>query len=173
MKYRKKAPLTSRIAFTLVEIALSLGVASFTLIGIIAVIPIAVEAAKQSRDETRATFIASAIIETLRSGPESEGIAQLQANPEAPFAYEPVALRTSIGTVTHDLAYDTEGLFLGRMEEYNYESGENSLPGTIFIARLLLQKDRELIKTEVSVETPAIAPEPNRKKYSYVTFLRP
>lgn len=173
MKYRKKASLTCRAAFTLIEIALSLGIASFALIGILGVIPIAVEAAKQSQDETRATFIASTIIETLRSGPESEGILQLQANPEAPFAYESIALRTSIEPVTHDLAYDNEGLFLGRADDYNYETGENSLPGTIFIARLTLRKDRELVETEVSVETPAIAPERNRKKYSYVTFLRP
>ncbi len=175
MKYQIAAPLTcSRaIAFTLVEIALSLGIASFALIGILGVIPVAVGTAKKARDETCATFIALSIIETLRSGPEGEGLVQVDSKPQVPLAFESVPLRTTIGTVTHDLAYDTEGTFLGRMSGYQYETGEAVLPGTVFVARLILQTDNDLIRTEVSIETPAMATESSRRKYSYVTFIRP
>ncbi len=174
MKDPLEAPLNCRpAAFTLVEIALSLGIASFALIGILGIIPLAVETAKEARDETRATFIALSIIETLRSGHEGEGIIQVRADPEAPGSYESVPLRVTAATVTYDLAYDNEGIFLGRMTEYNYGTGKKTLPGTTFIARLTLQKDSELLRIEVSVEAPAVAEESNRQKYSYVTFMRP
>jgi hypothetical protein len=143
------------------------------MVAILGVIPIAVETAREARHETRATFIAQTIIETLRSGTEGKGTLQIHSNREVPVAFESIPLPPTIETVTYDLAYDIGGGFLGRVEEYDYVMGQKTLSGTVFIARLILQKNGELVKTEVSVEAPAIAREPNRRKYSYVTLIRP
>ena len=171
---REQVPFFSRRrAFTLVEIALSLGIAGFALVAILGVIPVAIETAKEARHETRATFIAQTIMETLRSGIEGNGTLQIDSNREVPVAFESIPLPPAIESVTHDLAYDIGGTFLGQIKEYDYAMGQETLPGTVFIARLILRRNGELVKTEVSVETPAIAAEPNRRKYSYVTLIRP
>jgi type II secretory pathway pseudopilin PulG len=166
-------PASGAAAFTLIEIALAMGIASFALVGILGIIPLAVETARKARCETRATFIALTVLETLRSGNSGEGIIQIDPDPASSPAFESVYLPPATGTLHRDLAYDGEGAFLGRMVAYNYATGEETLQGTVFIARLTLNADNGLIRTEVSVETPAIAPESNRTKYSYMTLITP
>jgi uncharacterized protein (TIGR02598 family) len=54
-------------AFSLIEVVLALGVASVALVGILALVPIALKTARTSQDETRVAQIAQKVCDDLRS----------------------------------------------------------------------------------------------------------
>ena len=55
-------------AFSLVEVALALGIAGFVLVGLIGAIPVASNAGRQSIEQSRAASIAGTIFASLRAG---------------------------------------------------------------------------------------------------------
>src|SRR5215510_13934691 len=55
--------------FSLVEVALSLAIVSFAIIAIMGLFPVALQTAKESNRETRATLIARRIVDELQSLP--------------------------------------------------------------------------------------------------------
>jgi hypothetical protein len=63
----KRCP--GKAAFSLVEVAFAVGVASFCLITIIALIPAGITANQSSIEQTQATSLLSAIVADLRSAP--------------------------------------------------------------------------------------------------------
>lgn len=158
----------SQHAFSLVEIALALGVMGFALVAILGMVPVAVESARESREETRATFIACSLIETLQSGDKASAILETSPGIFSAISFPPTT------TISRDFAYDAEGVLIGEATAYNYATGGNSPANAAFIARLTLtpQTDKP-VHLECRVETPATAAVANRKAYSFVTFLAP
>lgn len=63
-----KRSLSSR-AFTLIEIVLAVGIISFSLVGILGLFPVAMNAARESREETQAAFVARTLFAGLLADP--------------------------------------------------------------------------------------------------------
>ncbi|MBE7157539.1 MAG: hypothetical protein INR62_03735 [Rhodospirillales bacterium] len=57
-----------RRAFSLVEVALALGIAGFVLVGLIGAIPVASNVGRQSIEQSRAASIAGTVFTSLRAG---------------------------------------------------------------------------------------------------------
>ena len=57
-----------RRAFSLVEVALALGIVAFVLVGLIGAIPVASDAGRRSIEQTRAASIADTVFASLRAG---------------------------------------------------------------------------------------------------------
>lgn len=64
-----RRPGRCRRAFSLVEVALSLGIAGFILVGLLGAIPVASNAGRQSVEQGRAASIAGTVFASLRAGP--------------------------------------------------------------------------------------------------------
>ena len=73
----------SRRAFSLVEVALALGIAGFVLVGLIGAIPVASSVGRQSIEQTRAVSIAGTVFASLRAG--RFGAESLLDDGSAPF----------------------------------------------------------------------------------------
>lgn len=58
-------------AFSLIEIALALGIITFALVGIVGLFPVAVGAATDSQQETQAALIARSIFNQLQATPDT------------------------------------------------------------------------------------------------------
>lgn len=157
-------------AFSLIEIALALGVVAFALVAILGMVPVAVDAASESRLETRATFIARSMIETLRAGARAEGLIEV-----TPEEFRPEAFPVGTDSTTLYLAYDNDGKMISEAVSYDYTDGGNIPMDAVFMVRLTLtgQGDNEPVHVEASVETPAVAAEENRKKFPFVTLIAP
>jgi len=65
----KRSVLSTRAGFSLIEIILALGIISFTLVGILGLFPVAVNAAADSQHETQAALIARSMFHELESHP--------------------------------------------------------------------------------------------------------
>lgn len=157
-----------REAFTLVEIALALGVAAFALVAIIGMVPVALDNARESRQQTRAAFIARTIFGDLFSGMEGKVVVQTtNAGSDSDFSL--VTLEPGLAE-TYTLAFDEAGRLLGPAGDF--VAGTGMPDGTIFTARLTLaQTADEPARAEVSVETPGIAAQANRQKYQFVSLV--
>ncbi len=155
-------------AFSLVEIALALGVVGFALVAILGMVPVAVESARVAREETRATFIARSILETLQSGEKGKAVIETGSGSFTTVDMPPAS------PVTRHLAYDSEGKLLGEATGYNEQTGTNAPTGSTFIASLrLTPQPGKPVHVSCRVETPANAAAANRKSYPFVTLLAP
>lgn len=73
----------SRAAFSLVEVALALGVAGFCLVAVIGLVPVGVDTAQQASDQAAASSILSHVLADLRATPAlPEQPAQPPGSPE-------------------------------------------------------------------------------------------
>lgn len=68
MSFRDLSRRRARGAFSLVEVALALGIAGFVLVGLIGAIPVASNVGRQSIEQTRAASIAATVFTSLRAG---------------------------------------------------------------------------------------------------------
>ena len=62
---------TSATAFTLVEVALALGVASFCLVAVMALVPLGVDTGQMASDQTTAGSILTQVLADLRATPKT------------------------------------------------------------------------------------------------------
>ncbi len=174
---RKNVFVASRLSvslnargFSLAEVALALGVVAFAIIAIIGMVPVALDAAKTSRDETHATFIARSLLETLRSGENGNYVIE-----SSPGTFSINAYPTTAGsTITHYSSYDADGTLIGTSNQGAFDAGGSAAAGAVFLARLTLTtQDDGLVHTEVVVEAPATAPRTNRRSFPFVTLINP
>ena len=79
--------------FSLVEITLALGIVSFALVGIIGVLPTALNSSRQSLDKSRAVIVADTLFASFHSQPfQTVGYLDSQFNPDG-------SLMSSSGTI--------------------------------------------------------------------------
>ena len=55
--------------FSLIEVTLALGIVTFALVGVVGVLPVALNSCRQSFDETRAAAVANTVFTSFRSQP--------------------------------------------------------------------------------------------------------
>jgi len=74
LRLGKKLQRTGTSAFSLIEIAVSLGIFAFAIVGIMGLFPAALQQSAESSALTRGSFIANAILAELRTGPPGRRI---------------------------------------------------------------------------------------------------
>lgn len=153
-------------AFSLVEIALALGVVAFCIVAILGLIQVAQNAAREGRAETRATLIARSIMETARAGNPGSAIIETAPGTLATITLPPAS------PATYDLVYSDQGELLA--SPGNYDTGAGMPPAASFVARVVFTPRPDgLVQLEVGVATPAIAPQSRRKNFPFVTLISP
>lgn len=156
-------------AFSLVEIALALGVTAFALIGVIGLIPVAMKSAQESRRETRATLIAQQIFSDLRV---QSGTNRLVVG--GPSAADAGGLMTDFSLALNGntvfLAYGPDGAGVAGTSGGAFTNG---CPSAHFLARVEVDAGvPHLSRVQATIEAPAAAPTTNRSKYAFVTLIR-
>ncbi len=147
--------------FTLVEIALALGIAAFALVGIIGMVPVALDNARESRQQTHAAFIARTIFGNLFSGADGKAMVQVSES-GSDSDFELVALEPELAR-SFTLAFDEAGRLVD-------PEGAGTPREALFTAQLTLTKtDEKPARAEVSVETPPGAAKANRQAYQFVS----
>ena len=160
--------------FSLVEVALALGVVAFALVAILGMVPVAIDAAQQSRDETRATFIARGLLETLRSGEDGGYVIESAPGDFSAASYPDDPAGVAGFARRHYFAYDSGGELLGATAAGVFDGGGGAPSGAVYLARLSLDgRDDGLVHAEALVETPAAAARDNRSSYPFVTLVAP
>ncbi len=112
------------VAFSLVEVTLSIGIIAFGLIAIVGLIPVGMSAAKDAVNDTKATFMAEDIYVRIK-GKISRSLAVVANDPAAFDTYINNTLPTPTASVpipsnvlTIAYLYDVDGKFL-----YEYSAG--------------------------------------------------
>lgn len=157
----RQAPYNAFSGFSLVEMALALAVISFALVGIMGLLPVALQSAQDSQRETRAAFIAQQIFNDLQSLPGTNTF--LASNTNSPPGGIWLGLSTNS---TNQISYSEEGLPIS--------SGPSSPTNAVYFARIHVFANKPtngLSSVQTIVETPANAPANRRVGYTFVTVM--
>jgi len=157
-----------RNAFSLIEIVLALGIISFALVGILALFPAAMSAARDSRQQTQSTFIVQQILGQLRSGPPT--------STSFPTAFNPV----SGGSTPVNLSASNQYYAVTDEDGKVISGGATAAPAGglsgAFVANLTVQPVTSptagASKVTIDVCYPASAPAVGRRTNTFVTYLR-
>jgi len=164
--------------FTLVEIALAIGIFAFAIVAIMALFPIGLRSASESRIESIVTQIARTVLSDLRTGDFDKArviTAPLPTTPNtAPAAgvirefdlsnAAPVpefVLYSQTGAIVQKIT--TQALFNAPLSGGDFAVKVES--------RLIQTTNPKLAQITVTVESPAAAPTANRSKYSITTLM--
>jgi type II secretory pathway pseudopilin PulG len=160
---------SSHSGFSLIEVALALGVISFAILGIMGLFPVAMKSAQESREQTQSAFIVQQILGQLRSGVATNTVFPITSNPAS-------GSNLSVNLAAQGTKYavlDSDGQFIG--------GGANSAPATgvspgVFLAILNVQPitvpSPGASKVTIDVCYPAAAPAASRTTNAFVTFMR-
>jgi uncharacterized protein (TIGR02598 family) len=149
--------------FTLVEIALAVGIFGFAIIGILSVFAVALQSARDSRIESIVPQIAESILSEMRTSEFNASHVRgadlaLDLSADAP---PPVYV-----------LFDNEGAALAPLARDAYDAGDSD--GS-FIAKVEATRASAgppiLAKVVVTVEAPAAAPSGRRSVYPFVTLI--
>ena len=159
-------------AFSLVEAALSLAIISFAIIAITGLFPVALQTARESNRETRATLIARRIVDELQSLSGSN-----TALVRGPSVTNPGWRLTGINLSSasvHVLTYDeqAEGLTNGIAPDAFQDP--ISAQGAYFAAEVRVTPDFPcpgISRVEATVEAPSSASSSRRSRFVFVTLM--
>jgi type II secretory pathway pseudopilin PulG len=159
-------------AFSLVEVALSLGVISFAIIAIVGLFPVAMQTARESNRETRATLIARRIVDELQSLPGTD-TALVRGPSVTNPGWRITGLDLSSPSV-HVLAYDEQGE--GLTNDIAPDAFQNpiSAPSAYFAAEVRVTPDFPspgISRVQATVEAPSSAPSSKRSRFVFVTLM--
>lgn len=157
----------SERGFSLVEVTLALGIIAFALVGIMAMFPVAINSARESQQETRATFIAQALFADLQTG----GTPTNRAVLIGPTDTRSLNLAQSGASLI--VGFSEDGVPLGALESGNFES-PLAVDNWTFAARVLVSTNDlppGLSRVEVLVTSPPTAALTNRSTFPFITLL--
>jgi uncharacterized protein (TIGR02598 family) len=182
-------------AFSLTEVVIALGIFAVSMVGVIALFPVASSAGRESSEETQAAILAQTIFSNLRSSTQAKGKSAgwIVRGPNTFTNSQwitPVNLTAnSTNYVAYDLAPrvnssgpDGTGM-IG--QPISLKAITNSLSASsfsnaitvsnaIFAARITIGPDTNrvgLAQVTVSVETPASVPQSNRRCYVFQSLM--
>jgi uncharacterized protein (TIGR02598 family) len=164
--------MKAQAGFSLVEVTLALGVMAFALVGIMAMFPIAMQAGRESQQETRATFIAQAIFSELSAGTNATNRVLLTR-------IEPAGNRLTTNVnlanpASFAIMFDADGIPAGQRSVAEFSNSLSS-PEWVYATKVSISTNgliAGLSRIEVEVTAPAAAPLTNRSRYPYITLLR-
>ncbi|NJK91601.1 MAG: hypothetical protein HC904_07125 [Blastochloris sp.] len=161
-----------RSGFSLIEIVVAMGILTFSLVGLLALFPVALQTAADSKSETRITQIAQSIFADIHASPLNAVV--MVAGPAGTETERLENLDTfdlSI-TGTYYLAYRSDGQCVGVLTQSDYDNGVRGKGD--FLVKLNSTPDipattPPLTTLTLSVESPAPAPADKRQKVLFVT----
>jgi uncharacterized protein (TIGR02598 family) len=160
------------LAFSLIEIVLALGIVSFALVGIIGMLPAAMDAATNSQQETQAAFIARALYSEMTSMPGSSTFVATSTNfYDNVDAGDKIAINLATPN-RYYLAYDTEGMPLKATDTGTFASGDRNAG---FLTSITISTNNVPIgisRVDVRVDAPGGAAETSRRSYYFSTLLK-
>lgn len=173
-------PRAGRRGFSLVEVALALGVTAFVIAGVLGLFPGAAAAARAGRDETVALLIAASAVAGFQAaaGPGSAG--KMAADPAGDgdrmtgTRRGPVAPTAPAADGQWYGLYDRTGAALpGSLAGPDFALPAAD-PAAAYGARLEWRPEPAgVTRLTVTVETPMAAPGANRQRTTFVTLLGP
>lgn len=168
-----RSRLRGTSAFSLVEAALSLAILSFAIIAIMGLFPVALQTARESNRETRATLIARRIVDELESLPGTNTAVVRGPSVSNP-GWRLAGMDLSASSV-HVLAYDEQGE--GLTNELAPAEFQNpiSAPNAYFATELRVTPDFPIAgisRVQATVEAPANAPSSRRSRFVFVTLIK-
>lgn len=159
--------------FSLVEVVLALGIVSFSLVGILSLFPVALDTAKDSKNETRVTLIAQTILSDLKSSPPDKAEVVIYATEDP--AQRQVTSSPLSGFAPVYVAYDSQGLAIKSISDSEFNQRSNI---GAFVASIQATTNgvpvTGLALVTVSIQTPPQADgisRSARKKYNFATYL--
>ncbi|HEY5895103.1 MAG TPA: hypothetical protein VIT91_17930 [Chthoniobacterales bacterium] len=155
------------VAFTLIEISIAVGIFAVTIVAILALFPVALRSAEQSRTESIVTQIARTVLTDLRSGAFEKARIATSAVPD----FLEYNLAQAASTPVY-LGYDEGGKVIGELAAASYAEPN---PAVVYVVKL----ESELVTTTVpllsrvtvTVESPGAAPATARRKYPLTTLM--
>lgn len=164
-------------AFTLVEIALAIGIFAFTIVAIMALLPVGLHSANESRVQSIVTLIAHTVLGDLRTGELKKArilLAPLPADGSAPAAASIREFDLSLDPpVPAYLLYGHDGCVIREIagaDAYNDPAPEGGF--VIKVESKLVSSTTPLLaQVTVTIESPAAATSANRTKYPVVTLM--
>lgn len=140
----------SKQAFSLVEVALALGIAAIALVAIIGLIPVGLNSNQASSEETAAAGLAAGIV------------ADLQATPVEIPAVEKNSLRYQVplpvsGSTTHCLFLREDGALVGGLDANADVTRDPRYRATLFITAPTGATQKSATLVRVLVTWPALA----------------
>jgi uncharacterized protein (TIGR02598 family) len=165
--------MRSRLSgFSLVEAALSLAILSFAIVATIGLLPVALQTARESNAETRATLIARRILDEMQSLPATN-ISLVRAASVTNASSRISGLDLSSPSISV-LLYDEQGE--GMTNQVVPEAFQNAITeaGAYFAAEVRVTPNFPLSgisRVQAAVEAPARAPSPRRSSFLFVTYM--
>lgn len=166
--------------FSLAEVVIALGVVSFALVGILSIFPLALETAGDSKAEMRIASISQSIFTDLKTSKASRARLITRESPGQLSAATVKEMDLSIKSDAYAL-YDVDGSPLQETDSTAW-TGRSQIPGAVFISKLHFEPYDPsvpgapvisgLSRVDLTLETPAIAPQANRKKYTFSWLLK-
>ena len=158
----------SRRAFTLTEVVIALGVTTFCLITLLALLPVGVNTAVKSRGETRAGYLAEQIVGDLRSTPFNNAtILSLNSGTLTPLAAFSMATAS-----TTCLACDGANNVLTTATTSQYSSGIAGTSANYLVQVTVTPTALPNLSTvSVEVSAPAQAALSSRSRYGFQTMI--
>jgi type II secretory pathway pseudopilin PulG len=158
--------------FSLVEAALSLAIISFAIIAIMGLFPVAMQTARESNRETRATLIARRIVDELQSLPATN--TALVRGPSVTNAGWRITGLDLSRPSLRVLTYDEQGE--GLTSDIAPGAFQNPIPAqaAYFAAEIRVTPDfpyRGISRVQATVEAPAGAPSSKRSRFVFVTLM--
>lgn len=153
--------------FTLVEISLAVGIFAFAIVAIMALFPVGLRSANDSRAETIVTQIARTVMSDLRTGTFKTARVATSATPtfittdlSAPAPAKIYLLYTATGKPKS----------ISSVAKYN--SGDSSGDFIVTVSSQTVATTAPVLaQVTVSVESPAAAPVASRSKYPVITLM--
>jgi type II secretory pathway pseudopilin PulG len=182
-------------AFSLTEVVIALGIFAVSMVGVIALFPVASSAGRESSEETQAAILAQTIFSDLRSSTQAKGKSAgwIVRGPNTFTNAQwitPVSLvANSTNYVAYDLAPrvnssgpDGTGMIgqpislkaINQSLSATSFSNAITVSNAIFAARITIGPDTTrvgLAQVTVSVETPASVPQANRRCYVFQSLM--
>jgi len=174
MRFRRSDSRGAR-GFSLVEIALALGVVALALVSILGLIPVALDAAEESRSQARAALISRRVFADLRAGVFTNApvTTAISANGTEGVVFVDLS---SNATNSVRVAYDADGLPLAPLNAGEFAAGFSGSGGraALFLVELTSAPHGSipgLARVDASVERPAAAATAARKRYEFTTLI--
>ena len=140
----------SRQAFSLVEVALALGIAAVALVAIIGLIPIGLNSNQASSEQTAAAGLAAGIVADLRATPVA-----IPPEVKNSLRYQ-VALPPS-GSATHSFFLREDGTVAGSIDANADASLDPRYRATLFITAPTAATQKSATLVRVLITWPALA----------------
>lgn len=155
--------------FSLVEVVLSLGIISFAIVAILGLFPVAMNSAKDSRQDTHSAFVVQSVLGQIKSLSASNATIQNGTN------FSDTQSINLVTPASYYVIYDEYGLPVARGSAAIYTSGGGPASG-VYQAEIAVVPEAApnvgLSKVTINIGYPSTAPAVRRKTGTFVTYLR-